>query len=116
MWRHFILPPCTTRGRRSFNVQFESACAWLSVYYPVSPVAVVVVEDSPPFGDPGCVLRHRPAPVLRSHRGVAPWLPHEELANGEGVRGHEPVSPRAVLREACPLSELRGGWYGTGSF
>ena len=42
------------------------------------------VEDRPPFGDFGCALRHRPALVLRSNPGVDPWLPHEELANGEG--------------------------------
>ena len=35
---------------------------------------VVGVEDHPPFGDLGCALRHRPAPVLRSHPDVAPVL------------------------------------------
>ena len=27
LWRYFILPPCTTRGRRSANAQLRSACA-----------------------------------------------------------------------------------------
>ena len=56
----------------------------MPVYYLVSSVVVVGVEDRPPLGDLGCALRHRPALVLRSHPGVAPWLPHEGLANGEG--------------------------------
>ena len=70
---------------------------------------VVGVEDRPPFGDPGCALRHRPAPVLRSHPGFAPWLPHGGRANGEGRRGHELLPPGAVLRQACPLAEGRSG-------
>ena len=106
MWRHFILPPCTTRGRRSSNVQFGSACAWVPVYYPVSPVVVVFVEDSPPFGDPGCALRHCPAHVLRSHPGVAPWLPHEGLANGEGERGHETFAIRRCARRAHSVNTV----------
>ena len=32
MWRHFILPPCTTRGRRRFNVQLGPSCARVPVY------------------------------------------------------------------------------------
>ena len=43
-----------------------------------SSVVVVGVEDRPPFGDLGCALRHRPTLVLRSHTGVAPWLPHKQ--------------------------------------
>ena len=107
MWRPFNLPSCTTRGRRSSNVQLASACARVPVYYLTSPVAVVGVEDRPPFSDLGCALRHRPAPVLRSQPGVAPWLPHEGHANGEGGRGHDLLPPGAVLRQACPLGELR---------
>jgi hypothetical protein len=107
LWRHFILPPCTTRGRRSADVQLGYACERVPVYCPVSSVVVVVVEDRPPFGDLGCALRHRPAPVLRSYPGIAPWLPHEGLASGEGGCGHELLPPGAVLRRACPLSELR---------
>ena len=72
------------------------------MYYLVSSVVVVGVEDRPPFGDLGCALRHRPAPVLRSNPGVAPWLPHEGLANGEGF-----VPPDAALRQARPLGEHR---------
>ena len=34
--------------------------------------------------------------------GVAPWLPHEGPANGEGS-----VPPGAVLLQACPLGEQR---------
>ena len=107
MWRHFILPPCTTRGWGSSNAQLGSASARVPVYYLVSSVVVVGVEDRPPLGDLGCALRHRPALVLRSHPGVAPWLPHEGLANGEGGRGHELVPPGAVLRQVCPLGEHR---------
>jgi len=70
-----------------------------------SSVVVVGVEDRPPFGDLGCALRHRPTLVLRSHPGVAPWLPHEGFANGEGGRGYEP--PGAILRQVCPLGEHR---------
>ena len=73
----------------------------------VSSVVVVGVEDRPPFGDLGCALRHRPTLVLRSHPGVAPWLPHEGFANGEGGRGYELVPPGAVLRQVCPLGEHR---------
>ena len=77
------------------------------MYYLFSSVAAVGVEDRPPFGDLGCALRHRPAFVLRSHPGVAPWLPHEGLANGEGGRSHELVPPGAVLRQVCPLGKHR---------
>ena len=80
----FILPPCTTRGRRSSNVQLGSACARMPLYCLASSVVVVGVEGRPPFGDLGCALRRRLATVLRSQPGVAPWLPHEGLANGEG--------------------------------
>ena len=79
----------------------------MPVYYLVSSVVVVGVEDRPPLGDLGCALRHRPALVLRSHPGVAPWLPHEGLADGEGGRSHELVPPGAVLRQVCPLGEHR---------
>ena len=71
MWRHFVLPPFTTRGRRSSNVQLGYACARVPVYYLVSSVAVVGVGDRPPFSDLGCALRNSPALVLRSHPGVA---------------------------------------------
>ena len=37
------------------------------------------------------------APVLRSHPGVAPWLPHEGLANGEGGRGPRPQIMQAEV-------------------
>jgi hypothetical protein len=40
LWRHFILPPCTTQGRGSSNVQLGSACARVPVYYLLSSVAV----------------------------------------------------------------------------
>ena len=78
------------------------------MYCLVSSVAVVGVEDRPPFGDLGCALRHRPALVLRSHLGVAPWLPHEGFANGEGGRGYELVGKiifqvyRSDLSGLCP--------------
>ena len=52
-------------------------------------------------------LRYRPTLVLRSHPGVAPWLPHEGFANGEGGRGYELVPHGAVLRQVCPLGEHR---------
>ena len=64
-------------------------------------------EDRPPFGDLGCALRPRPTPVLWSHPGVAPWLPHEGLANGEGGRGRELLPPDAALRQAFPFGEHR---------
>ena len=90
-----------TRGRRSSNVQFGSACAKVPVCYLASSVVVVVfVGDCLPLGDLGCALRHRPAPV-------APWLPHEGLSNGEGGLGHEFVPPGAVLRQICLLGEHR---------
>ena len=79
----------------------------MPVYHLFSSVVVVGVEDRPPLGDLGCALHHRPALVFRSHPGVAPWLPHEGLANGEGGRGHELVPPGAVLRQVCPLGEHR---------
>jgi len=77
------------------------------VCYLASSVVVVGVEDRPQFGDLGCALRHRPTLVLRSHPGVAPGLPHEGFANGEGGRGYELVPPGAVLRQVCPLGEHR---------
>ena len=77
------------------------------MYYLFSSVVVVGVEDRPPLGDLSRALRHRPALVLWGHPGVAPWLPHEGLANGEGGRGHELVPPGAVLRQVCPLGEHR---------
>ena len=43
----------------------------------------------------------------RSHPGVAPWLPHEGFANGEGGSGYELVPPGAVLPQVCPLGEHR---------
>ena len=49
-----------------------------------------------------CALRHRPAPVFRSHPGVAPWLPHEGPANGEGGRGHETCATRRGLAPGVP--------------
>ena len=92
-----------TRDRtRSSSTHFGSACARVPVYYLLSSVVVVGVEDRPPFSDLSCALRHRPAPVLRSRLGVAPWLPHEGLANGEGF-----VPPGAVLRQECPHGEHR---------
>ena len=90
------------RALRARSVSREEAWASTGVYYLASSFVVVGVED-PPFGDPGCALRHRPAPVLWSHPDVVPWLPHEGLANGEGGRGREPVPPGAVLRQACSL-------------
>jgi len=73
----------------------------------VSTGVAVGIEDRPPFGDLGCALRHRPAPVFWSHPGVAPWLLHKGLANGEGGRGQELVPPDAALRQAYPLGEYR---------
>ena len=95
LWWHFILPTCTTRDRRGSNVQLGSACARMPVYYRASSVVVVVgVEDRPPFGNLGCALRHHPALILRGHPGLAPWLPHEGLANGEGGRAQAPATRR----------------------
>ena len=105
MWRPLILPPCTARGRRSSNVQFGSACAKVPVFYIVSSVVVVGVEDRPPFVNLGCALHHRSAPVLRSHppRGCrTKGLP---MAKGGVVT--KLVPPDAVLRQACPLGEHR---------
>ena len=80
----------------------------MRVFYLASSIAVVGVEDRPPFGDLGCALRHRPASVLRSYPGVAPWLPHEGLANGEGGGVvTELVPPDAALRQACLLGGHR---------
>jgi hypothetical protein len=97
----FHSTPMHDPGPESSDVQFGSACARVPVYNPASPVAVVGVEGRPPFGDLGCALRHRPAPVLQIRPGVAPLLPHEGFANGEGWRGHELLPPGAVLRQAC---------------
>ena len=102
MWRAFIHPPCTTRVDEGIRVRVTGLrVQGMPVYHLFSSVVVVGVEDRPPLGDLGCALRHRPALVLRSHPGVAPWLPHEGLANGEGGRGHELVPPGAVLRQMC---------------
>jgi len=61
-------------------VNTGSQCATL----PPQLLAVVGVEIRPPFSDPGCALRHRPAPVLPGHPGVAPRLPDEGLAMAKG--------------------------------
>ena len=99
-------PPMHDPGRRRNSRPCDgSASARAPVCYLVSSVVVVGVEDRPPLGDLGCALRHRPALVLRSHPGVAPWLPHEGLANGEGGRGHELVPPGAVLRQVSGRSK-----------
>ena len=86
------------------------------MYCLASSVDVAGVEDRPPCGDLGCALRHRLALVLRIRPGVAPWLPHEGLANSEGGRGHEFVPPGAVLRQECKLYSVntvgRSKWFG----
>ena len=53
LWRHFILPPCTTRGRRSSNVQLGSACARVPVYYSASSSVVVHLKASLPEAQSG---------------------------------------------------------------
>ena len=99
----FHSTPIHARDRtRSSNVQFGSACERVPVYYLASSVDVVGIEDRPPFGDSGCALRHRPAPVLRSYSGLAPWLQHEGHANGEWF-----VLPDAAMRQACSPGEHR---------
>jgi hypothetical protein len=102
LWRAFIHPPCTTRVDEGIRVRV-TASARVPVHYLASSVVVVGVENRPPLGNLGCALRHRPTLVLRSHPGVAPWLPHRGLANGEGGHGHELVLPGAVLRQVCLL-------------
>ena len=91
----------------NYNAQFGSACERVPVFYLASSVVVVGIEDRSPFSDLGCALRHRPAPVLRSHPGVVPWLPHEGPASGEGGRGHRHVPPHEVLHQTCSRGELR---------
>ena len=54
------------------------------MYYLASSVAVVGVEDRPPFGDLGCALRHRPTFV----RDAGLSDPGEHEALGEAVLGH----------------------------
>jgi hypothetical protein len=69
---------CQIKFTNQRTVQVISANqSEVTIYGNVSrEVAVVVfVGDCLPFGDLGCALRHRPAPV-------APWLPHEWLASG----------------------------------
>ena len=63
----FHSTPMHDPGPRSSNIQLGPACAGVPVHYLISPVAVVGVEDRPPFGDLGCALRHRPVLVFRSH-------------------------------------------------
>ena len=53
----FHSTPMHDPGPESSDVQFGSACARVPVYNPASPVAVVGVEDRPPFSDLGCALR-----------------------------------------------------------
>jgi len=93
--RFFNLTPMHGPGRRrNWRPCDGPACASLSF-----SVAAVGVEDRPPLGDLGRALRHRPK--------LAPWLPHEGLANGEGGLGHELVPPGAVLRQVFPFGEHR---------
>ena len=47
-------------------------------------------------------MLHRPAFVLRIHPGVAPWLPHKGLANGEGGRGSELIPPAIHIERIRP--------------
>ena len=66
-------PPMHDPGRRRISRPCDgSASGRVPVYYLVSSVVVVGVEDCPPLGDLGCALRHRPALVLRSHALVSP--------------------------------------------
>ena len=91
----FHSTPMHDPGLKESNIQLGSACARVSVYYLASSVVVVVgVEDRPPFGDLGYALRHRPTLVLRSHPGVAPWLPHEGFADPRVV---QTMGARGVL-------------------
>ena len=61
LWGHFILPPCTTQGRRSSNVQIGSACAGFPVCYLVS--SVVALEKRAPSGSRyGSELQQEPSP------------------------------------------------------
>ena len=78
-------PPCTTRVDEGVRVRVTGLrVQGMPVYHLFSSVVVVGVEDRPPLGDLSRALRHGPALVLWGHPGVAPWLPHEGLANGEG--------------------------------
>ena len=107
--RFFNLTPMHDPGRRrNSRPRDGSACARVPVYYLVSSVVVVGVEDRPPLGDLGCALHHRPALVFRSHPGVAPWLPHEGLeGTGTGNRGRGCGQP--CVRVCCALFLTRAG-------
>ena len=96
--RFFNLTPMHDPGRRRNSRPCDCEC---------KGAVVVGVKNRPPLGNLGCALRHRPTLVLRSHPGVAPWLPHRGLANGEGGHGHELVLPGAVLRQGSPFREGR---------
>jgi hypothetical protein len=113
---HFI--PMHDLGPEEFQ-RPGRVCVCLRV--PMNSLAssvVVGVEGRPPFGDPGCALRHCPAPVLLSHPGVELELELLQSHTAQkpvlrGEVGARALRVRLVSREeAWASAGVQGAWVG----